>query len=174
SRCFPVPMPAPDDEALEALLADILDAEGVDYDAGGLQFLTDASNGNVRKAVLSAQRTATEADEVTMSTVHAALGDVGFDDELKTLLINAREGDIKDARKTLTTLLDDEGYEGQELLRDILRVADSTPERFADGELARLHELAGQVDLDISTGIDDRLHITHLLTSWGTEVRGEA
>ncbi|MFC7129861.1 AAA family ATPase [Haloferax chudinovii] len=174
SRCFPVPMPAPDDEALEALLADILDAEGVDYDAGGLQFLTDASNGNVRKAILSAQRTATEADEVTMSTVHAALGDVGFDDELKTLLINAREGDIKDARKTLTTLLDDEGYEGQELLRDILRVADSTPERFAGGELARLHELAGQVDLDISTGIDDRLHITHLLTSWGADVRGEA
>ncbi|RDZ42847.1 replication factor C small subunit 2 [Haloferax sp. Atlit-10N] len=174
SRCFPVPMPAPDDDTLEALLADILDAEGVDYDDGGLQFLVDASNGNIRKAILSAQRTATEADEVTMSTVHAALGDVGFDDELKTLLINAREGDIKDARKTLTTLLDDEGYEGQELLADILRVADSTPERFADGELARLHELAGQVDLDISTGIDDRLHITHLLTSWGADVRGEA
>ncbi|RLM62418.1 replication factor C small subunit 2, partial [Halorubrum sp. Atlit-9R] len=96
------------------------------------------------------------------------------DDDLKTLLIQPRDGDIKDARKTVTTLLDDEGYEGQERLRDILRVADATPERFADGELARLHELAGGIDLDLVTGIDDRLHITHLLTSWGAEVRGEA
>ncbi|ELZ90714.1 AAA family ATPase [Haloferax volcanii] len=174
SRCFPVPMPAPDDEALEAVLEHIFDAEGVDYEEGSLRVFANASNGNVRNAILAAQHAANNADTVTSNELISALGDVGFDDELKTLLINAREGDIKDARKTLTTLLDDEGYEGQELLRDILRVADSTPERFADGELARLHELAGQVDLDISTGIDDRLHITHLLTSWGTEVRGEA
>ncbi|MFC7204945.1 AAA family ATPase [Haloferax namakaokahaiae] len=174
SRCFPVPMPAPDDDSLEALLADILDAEGVEYDAGGLQFLTDASEGNVRKAVLSAQRTANEADEITMSSVHAALGEVGFDDELKTLLIQARDGDIRDARKTITTLLDDEGYEGQELLQDILRVADATPEKFGPGELPRLHKIAGSVDLDLVTGIDDRLHLTHLLTSWGAEIRNEA
>ena len=174
SRCFPVPMPAPDDEALEAVLEHIFDAEGVDYEEGSLRVFANASNGNVRNAILAAQHAANNADTVTSNELISALGDVGFDDELKTLLINAREGDIKDARKTLTTLLDDEGYEGQELLRDILRVADSTPERFADGELARLHELAGQVDLDISTGIDDRLHITHLLTSWGADVRGEA
>jgi len=35
-----------------------------------------------------------------------------------------------------------------------------------DGAPDTLHRLAGEVDHDLVTGTDDRLHLTHLLATW--------
>ncbi|MFB6123942.1 MAG: AAA family ATPase [Haloferacaceae archaeon] len=168
SRCFPIPMRAPTTDETKAVLRDVLDAEGVAYDEDGLEFLAGYADGNVRKALLSAQTVATEHDELTMEAVHGALQDIGHDDEVESVLAAAEAGEVTDARKTVGTLLDDEGYDGQELLCDLLRVA---RKRYDGDELARLHRLAGEIDLDVATGTDDRLHLTHLLTEWGTRTR---
>jgi len=165
SRCFPVPVRAPTADEIEAVVRDILDAEAVDYDDDGLEFVAGYADGDLRKAILGAQTAAVEAGEVTMTTVHGTLRDVGHDDELAAILESAEAGDVADARKTVGTLLDDEGYDGQSLLVDLLEAA----RKRYDGEtLARLHRLAGEVDHDLVTGADDRLHLTHLLASWGT------
>jgi replication factor C small subunit len=170
SRCFPVPVRQPTTDELVGVLEDIAEAEGVAYDDDGLEYVAGYAGGDVRQAVLSAQATAVEADEITMSAAYETLSDLGHDDELESVLAKARAGEFTDARKTVGTLLDDEGYEGGELLRELLRVARST----YDGEtLARLHRLAGEVDHDLADGTDDRLHLAHLLATWGEDARAE-
>ena len=163
SRCFPVPVRAPTTDEIERVVGDILDAEGVDYDDDGLEFVAGYAGGDLRRGILGAQTTARQADEVTMNAVHETLQDVGHDDELETILAAAEGGDVVEARKTVETLLDDEGYDGQSLLVDLLSAA---RKRYDGDDLARLHRLAGEVDLDLVTGTDDCLHLTHLLATW--------
>ena len=102
-----------------------------------------------------------------MDAAHRTIKDVGHDDQLKSVLADARAGDYRDARKTVGKLLDDEGFEGGDLLQALLRVARRSD--LSNDDLARLHRVAGDVDLDLATGTDDRLHLTHLLTAWGEE-----
>jgi replication factor C small subunit len=166
SRCFPVPVRGPTVDETIDVLRGIVEAEGVDYDDDGIEYVAGYAGGDLRKAVLGAQTTAADADEITLTTAYEALSDVGHDDDLAAVLDSATDGDLTAARKQLGSLLDDEGYEGTELLAELLRIA----RRKYDGrELARLHELAGTVDLDLATGIDDRLHLTHLLATWQTD-----
>jgi replication factor C small subunit len=169
SRCFPVPVRAPTAEEIEAVVGDILDAEGVDYDDDGLEFVAGYADGDLRRGILGAQTTARQAGEVTMNAVHETLRDVGYDDELASVLAAAESGDVVDARKTVGTLLDDEGYDGQSLLTDLLAAA---RKRYDGDDLARLHRLAGEVDLDLVTGTDDRLHLMHLLSAWSQRAEG--
>ena len=169
SRCFPVPVRAPTTDEIEAVVEGILEAEDVPYDDDGLEFVAGYAEGDLRRAILGAQTTAEQADEVTMSTVHETLRDVGHDDDLESILAAAESGDLTDARKTVGTLLDDEGYDGQSLLADLLSVA---RKRYDGEELARLHRLAGDVDHDLVTGTDDRLHLAHLLATWGARAEG--
>ena len=165
SRCFPVPVRAPTtDETIDAL-ADICEAEGVVYDDDGLEFVASAAAGDLRKAILSAQTTAVEHDEVTMSAAYETLGEVGTDETVRSALSAARAGDLTDARSDLDDLLHDDGYEGGDLLREILRVARSKSDASSQA-VARLHALAGEVDLDLVEGSDDRIHLTHLLAAW--------
>jgi len=173
SRCFPVRVRAPTTDETIDVLETICEREGVDYDGNGLEFVASAAGGDLRKAILSAQATAAEGGEITMSTAYETLGEVGDDDAIREALADARAGDFKDARSTLDDLLDDGGYDGEELLRETLRVARAGSEYGGD-DLARLHVLAGEADLDLVDGLDDRTHLVHLLSAWArgrTELR---
>ena len=165
SRCFPVPVRAPTTDEIIDVLATICDREGVDADPDGLEFVASAAGGDLRRGILSAQTTAVEHDEITMQTAYETLDQVGFDDELREALLDARAGDVRDARGTLDDLLYEEGFDGDTLLRELLAVARSSSAVDAHA-VARLHALAGEVDLTMAEGTDDRLHLTHLLTSW--------
>ncbi|WP_058367308.1 AAA family ATPase [Haloparvum sedimenti] len=165
SRCFPVQVRAPTTDETMDVLATICDREGVAYDEDGLEFVASAAGGDLRRAILSAQATAVAADEVTMSAAYETLGDVGDDETIREALAAAQSGDLKDARSTLDDLLDEGGYGGPGLLRELLRVA-RAGSAYDGAQLARLHKLAGEADMDLSEGLDDRLHLTHLLASW--------
>ncbi|WP_224448132.1 AAA family ATPase [Haloprofundus salilacus] len=162
SRCFPVPVRAPTTDETVEVLQRIVDAEGVDYDDDGLEYVAGYAGGDLRKAILSAQATAVAADELTMNAAFETLGDVGDDETLRGVLADAEAGEFKNARKAVDDLLG-EGYGGQELLGELLRVARTD---YSGDKLARLHRLAGQVDLDLTTGTDARIHVCHLLTEW--------
>jgi replication factor C small subunit len=164
SRCFPVPVRKPTTDETVDVLRGIVEAEGADYEDDGLEYIAGYADGNLRRAILSAQATAVEADEITMNAAYEVLGTVGNDDVLRSVLADAESGDFSKARKTLDDLLNDEGYGGQELLGELLRVARAD---YGGADLARLHVLAGQIDLDLASGTNDRLHLAHLLAAWG-------
>ncbi|MFC4359623.1 AAA family ATPase [Halobium salinum] len=163
SRCFPVPFRAPTTDETADVLRHIVEAEGVEYDDDGLEYVAGYADGDLRRAVLSAQTTASTAGEITMNAAYEALGEVSTDDDLRAVFDDVEDGEFRSARKTLGSLLDDEGYGGDELLRELLRVARAD---YSGAELARLHRLAGATDLDLATGSDDRLHLCHLLAVW--------
>jgi replication factor C small subunit len=161
SRCFPVPVRAPTHDETVAVLRSVVEAEGVDFDDDGLEYVAGYADGDLRAALLGAQTTAETEGEITMETAYEALGEVGTDDRIEEMLDDAEAGAFTDARKTLDDLLVEEGYSGEEVLADVLRVARS---RYDADRLARLHRLAGDIDLDLKEGTNDRLHVSHLLT----------
>ncbi|XVH30293.1 AAA family ATPase [Haloferacaceae archaeon DSL9] len=167
SRCFPVPVRAPAVDETITVLEGICEAEAVDYERDGLEFVASAAGGDLRRAILTAQTTVARADELTMQAAYETLGDIGDDETILAAITAAQSGDLSTARKTLDTLLSEEGYDGQELLRAVLRVARSRADLDRD-DLVRLHRLAGDADLDLATGLDSRLHLTHLLAAWAT------
>jgi replication factor C small subunit len=164
SRCFPVPVRAPTHEEIVTVLADVADAEGVAYDEEGLEYVAGAAEGNLRRALLDAQTTAAQEAELTMTTAYETLGALGVDDRVGEMVADAEAGEFTDARSTLDELLVDEGYSGDEVLADLLTVARS---RYSGEDLARMHRLAGEVDLDLTEGTNDRLHVSHLLAELG-------
>ena len=160
SRCFSVPMGAPTIDQTVTALARIVEAESVTYDEDGLEYVAGYGGGNLRKAVLGVQATAEEGGEVTMSAAHKALGDVGDDDQVESMVAAAERGEFSDARGTLDDLLFDEGMSGNEVLSDVLRVARS---RYSGDDLARVYELAGEIDHDLVEGTSGRVHLSHFL-----------
>ena len=164
SRCFPVPVRAPTTDEIVTVLARIAERESVPYDEAGVEFVAGAAEGNLREAVLSAQTTAESAGEITRTTAYETLSEVQTDERVAEMLADAESGAFTDARSTLDDLLVDEGYSGAEVLETILSVARS---RYAGARLARVHRLAGEIDADLQSGTDDRLHLSHLLARLG-------
>ena len=164
SRCFPVPVRAPTHEETVGVLETVVGREGVDHDDDGLEYVAGYGDGDLRTAILGAQLAAESEGEVTMEAAYEALGDVGMTDELETVLAAADDGEFADARKGLDELLYDEGFEGEEILRALLETARG---RYDGDELARLYRLAGEVDLEMSEGNSDRVHLGRLLAELG-------
>jgi replication factor C small subunit len=166
SRCFPVPVRAPTHEETVTVLERIVEREGVAHDAEGIEYVAGYADGDVRSAVLAAQTTAEAEGEITMNAAYEALGEVESDDRIEELLAAAETGEFTDARSTLDDLLVEEGYSGDELLEAILRTANG---RYTGERLARVHRLAGEVDLDLVEGTSDRLQLSHFLAALPAE-----
>jgi replication factor C small subunit len=160
SRCFPVPVRAPTQGETVGVLRDIVEAEGADYETEGLEYVAGATGGDLRAAILGAQTTHEKEGEITMNAAYETLSSVGVDERVGEMLGDAEAGEFTDARKTLDELLVDEGYSGTEVLEDVLSVARS---RYSGAELAELHRLAGEIDVALHEGTNDRLQISHLL-----------
>jgi replication factor C small subunit len=164
SRCFPVAVRAPTVPESVTVLERIAEHEGVEYDDEGLEYVAGAADGDLREAILSAQTTYESHGAVTMQAAYETLGDVGYDDAVEGMLADAEAGEFADARSTLDDLLVEEGFTGEEVLTEVLRVGRS---RYDGDDLAELHRLAGEVDLDMTDGADDRIHLSHLLAELG-------
>ena len=73
-------------------------------------------------------------------------------------------GSFEDARKGLDNLIYTEGYDGDEILRELLVAARA---RYGGDELAQVHELAGEIEFEMTHGTTDRVHIGRLLAELG-------
>jgi replication factor C small subunit len=166
SRCFPVSVRAPTSEETVEVLERIVTAEGVEYDADGLEFVAGYANGNLRQAILAAQTTVEDAGELTMSAAYETIGEVGLEDEVESMLGNAERGEFTDARKTADDLLVDEGLDGGEVLDLVLQVS---RKRYQGEKLARIHRLAGDIEFEMHEGTSDRIHVSHLLAELGRD-----
>lgn len=160
SRCFAVPVRAPTVAETVSVLEGICEDEGVAYDQAGLEYVASYADGNLRVAILAAQTTAVDADEVTRGAAYEALSEVGHGDTVAGMLADASDGSFQSARSTLDELLYDEGLSGEEVLDEILTVARA---RWDGDRVAELHRRAGTVDHNLATGTTARIHLSSLL-----------
>jgi len=160
SRCYPVTVRAPTIDEIVGVLETICEREGVDRTADGLEYVAGYADGNLRRAILSAQTISVAAETISMETAYETLSAVETDDVAAEILQAAEEGRFQDARGLIDDQLIDEGYSGQELLDDLLGAARS---RYTGDRLARVVELAADVDLDLETGTNDRIHLAHFV-----------
>ena len=167
SRCFPIPVRAPTMDERLGVLETIVEREEVPYDDDGLEYVAGASGGDLREAILSAQTTAEQHGEITMTTAYETLSSIDTDERVQEMITEAEAGQFTDARSTLDELLVDEGYSGDEVLEAILDVGRS---RYTGAELAMLHHLAGEIDMDLAEGTSDRIHLSHLLARLGSGI----
>jgi replication factor C small subunit len=164
SRCFPVPMRAPTHDETVEVLERIVEREGVDYEADGIEYVAGYGNGNLRRAILGAQTAHEESGSVTMQAAYDTLGNVGMRSALESILDDAAAGEFEDARSDLDDLLYDEGFDGEAVLGELLAAARA---RYEGDQLARIHRLAGEIDLEMSEGNTDRVHLGRLLAELG-------
>lgn len=165
SRCFPVSMRAPTSGEIVGVLEGIVEAEGVEYDPDGLEYIAGYADGDLRRAILGTQTTAETEGTISMETAYEALGAVGTDDRIEDMLVAAENGKFTDARKLLDELLINEGYDGGEVLSDLLTVSRS---RYDGERLAAVYERAGEIDMDLTEGTSDRIQLGQLLAELGT------
>ena len=167
SRCLPVPVRAPTEAEIVDVLEDVVESEGVEYDDGGLQYVAAAADGDLRAAILGAQTSAEAADAVTMETAFETLGEVGYEETVDGMLEAAERGEFKEARKTLDSLLNDEGLDGGEVLAELLAAGRDRHEG-DEQALAHLHRRAADVDHRLQEGVSARTQISRLLAELGT------
>jgi len=164
SRCFPVPVRAPDHDETVAVLETIAEREGAAYDREGIEYVAGAAGGDLREAILSAQTTHEQAGEITRTAAYETLAGLATDERVESMVADAEAGEFTDARSTLDELLIDEGHSGEAVLADVLELLGS---RYSGRELAELHRVAGEIDLALAEGTNDRLQISHLLARLG-------
>ncbi|RQG93279.1 AAA family ATPase [Natrarchaeobius halalkaliphilus] len=164
SRCFPVSFRSPTTAETVTVLERIVEAEGIEYDADGLEFVAGYADGNLREAILATQTTVEDEGELTMQAAYETIATVGLDDEVESMLEDAEAGEFTDARKTLDALLVDEGLDGEEVINEILEIA---RKRYQGAKLARVHRLAADVEFEMHEGSSDRIHVSHLLAELG-------
>ncbi|WP_330630735.1 AAA family ATPase [Halocatena halophila] len=164
SRAFTIPVRTPTHDEIVDVCTQILDTEGVEYDEDGVEYVAGYAGGDLRKALLACQTTVVCHETLTMSNAYDTLGGITLTDTVESMLDDAEAGDFTDARKQLDELLVDQGYSGEEILSDVLTVARS---RYTGDELAAVHQLAGEVDLDLTDGTNERLHLSRLLAELG-------
>ncbi|WP_225332759.1 AAA family ATPase [Halomicrobium urmianum] len=169
SRCFPIVMRAPTHAETVGALERIVEREGVDYEAEGLEYVAGYADGDLRTATLGAQTTYEQQGEITMNAAYEALNEVEADDQVETMVEAAAAGEFTDARSTLDNLLVDEGHSGVDVLEDVLAVVRS---KYSGDVVAEIHRLAGEIDADLVEGTNDRLHVSHLLAELG-EIAGD-
>jgi len=166
SRCFSVQVRAPSEAEIVDVLERIVEAEGVEYEAAGLEYVAAAADGDLREAILSAQTTAEQAGAVTMETAFETLGEVGYEETAAGMLEAAERGDFEEARKTLDSLLNDEGLDGEEVLAELLAAGRDRHEG-DERALAHLHRRAADVDVRLQEGVSARTQISRLLAELG-------
>lgn len=157
SRCFPVPFPRPEKRAVVERLGEIAESEGVEAGWEALEYVAEAADGDLRKAVLLLQAAST--DEVTMDRVYEVVEEAEGDD-VPELLGHAREGRFGDAVDVLDDLLIDQGYSGEEVLARIVEESDDLEDQEAAGLVSRV----GEVEMGLVEGANDRIHVERLLS----------
>jgi len=183
SRCFPVVMRAPTHAETVSVLESIVESEAAGptaaddggdaageteprfaYDEDGLEYVAGYADGDLRAAILGAQTTVEREGKLTMQAAYEALDAVEGSGQVAAMVDAAVAGEFTDARSTLDDLLVDEGHAGTDVLEDVLVEVRS---RWSGERVARVHELAGDIDADLHEGTNDRLHLSHLLAELG-------
>ncbi len=166
SRCLPVPMTHPSTEELVEILTSISQNENVDVDTDTLNEIATRVNGNVRQGILTLQAVSME-EEVTVETAREVFENIGYRDYAESIFDDMERNEFRDARKTIDSLLDDEGFNG----RDVLELLNETAhERYGGESVEHIVKTVAETDFRLSESSNDRIHLAYFISEIAAEV----
>jgi replication factor C small subunit len=141
-------------------LKTVAEKEHVRLEASGLRALTEASEGDLRKAINTLQATASAAKPIDERLVYEVVSKAKPGD-VQDLLEIAVKGDFLKAREKLRSLLVQQGLSGKDILKqihsEILRMP--MPEK----SKIELIDATGEIDYRLIQGADEEVQLSSLL-----------
>jgi replication factor C small subunit len=142
----------------------IAEKEHVRLDSHGLQALTEASEGDLRRAVNTLQGAASAGKSIDEKTVYEIVGKAKPGD-IQDLLEIATKGDFIKAREKLRSMLIQQGLSGKDILRQIHSEVLRMP--IAEKHKIELVDAIGEIDYRLVQGADEEVQLSSLLARLG-------
>jgi len=162
SRCAVFRYAPLGDDAVEAQIRKIADAEGITLTQDGVDALVYAADGDMRKAINALQAAAVMGETVDEETVFKITA-TARPEEVQGMVQTAIDGDFIAARSQLRDLIVDKGIAGGDIIDQLHRsVWDLEIEEEA---AVRLMDRVGEADYRITQGANEQVQLEAMLAS---------
>lgn len=173
SRCALFRFTPLSERDMAARLKYIAERENVDLTESGVKAILEVAEGDLRRAINLMQTTAALGKTLTYDSVYDVIGMVKPTDAQEMVKLALKENFIE-ARDILRRLLVDEGFSGDDILRQVYSaVLDS---RLKERWKVKMIEVIGDVDYRIVSGADPEIQLSSLLaelTLIGSDMRDD-
>jgi len=142
----------------------VAEKEHVRLDPSGLRALTEASEGDLRKAVNALQAAASTEKTIDEKAVYDVVGKAKPGD-VQDLLEVAIKGDFIGARQRLRSMLVGQGLSGKDILKQIHSEVLRMP--IAEKHKIELVDIIGEIDYRLVQGADEEVQFSSLLARLG-------
>jgi DNA polymerase III delta prime subunit len=166
SRCAVFRFSPLADEAVEAQIREIAEAEAIDLTDDGVDAIVYAADGDMRKAINGLQAAAVMGETVDEDGVYA-ITSTARPEEIREMVELALEGDFSQARSRLDELLTDVGIAGGDVVDQLHRSVWEFD--LSERETVRLMDRIGEADYRITTGANEQIQLEALLASLALE-----
>jgi len=160
SRCAIFRFVPLSEDDVAGYLKTIANKEHVKLEASGLRALTEASEGDLRKAINTLQAAASAAKPIDERLVYEVVSKAKPGD-VQDLLEIAVKGDFLKAREKLRSLLVQQGLSGKDIIKqihsEILRMPMSEKSKI------ELIDVIGEIDYRLIQGADEEVQLSSLL-----------
>lgn len=164
SRCAIFRFVPLSDSDVASYLNMVAEKEHTRLDSSGLQALTQASEGDLRKAVNTLQAAASTGKTVGEKIVYEVVGKAKPGDAQELLEI-ATKGDFIGARQRLRSMLVGQGLSGKDILKQIHYEVLRMP--IAEKNKIELIDMIGEIDYRLVQGADEEIQLSSLLARLG-------
>jgi replication factor C small subunit len=156
-RFSPIP-----DEAVAERIREIAEIEGIELADDGVDALTYAADGDMRKAINALQAAAVLDDTVDEEAVFT-ITSTARPEDIEAMVEAALAGDFTGARSVLDDLLTEQGLAGGDVIDQLHRAVWDFD--LGDEAAVRLLDRVGEADYRIAEGANERLQLEALLAA---------
>ena len=144
-------------------IKDIAKKEKLELDVKALDSIFYVSLGDMRKAVNILQACSVLSSNITEKDIFN-ISARARPEEVKQMVLFAKDGKFKEARDLLYKLLYDYGMSGEDIVNQTYReVVDFSEDVLDSKQKIKLIEVLGEINFRISEGSNDRLQIEAML-----------
>jgi len=166
SRCAVFRFSPLGEDAIEAQIGAIAEAENIDITDDGMAALVYAAGGDMRKAINGLQAAAVMGETVDEEAVYT-ITSTARPEEIEAMVTDALEGDFAAARAQLDTLLTDVGIAGGDVIDQLHRSVWEFD--LEERRVVEMMERIGEADYRITEGANEQIQLEALLASLALE-----
>jgi replication factor C small subunit len=162
SRCAVFRFSPLGEDAIEAQIDAIAEAENIKITDDGMEALVYAAGGDMRKAINGLQAAAVMGETVDEEAVYT-ITSTARPEEIEAMVTDALEGDFAAARAQLDTLLTDVGIAGGDVIDQLHRSVWEFD--LEERRVVEVMERIGEADYRITEGANEQVQLESLLAA---------